>query len=278
MEKKEKETKKTNLERLRQIYELSKNSSSQNVNWWSPSWGDNIIRVLPPIDENDVFFFEIAKHRVNNEWYYCLKYKKDPETGKTSPCPVCEYRTKLFRSGDKDLIKIAKDIKPKKQFLMNIIDRKSEEPTVYVYSAGIKIWNKMVSTMLDDDIDITDIEEGYDFLIKKEEGAKTELGQFPNYDNSKAKRKPSPLHEDPSVVKSILNSRYDLKSIPIYESYDELKSIVEDFVQTLTRPIGEEQKVFEKPSTTEPNIPNIKEFKEKLLKNLRADDETDEDE
>jgi hypothetical protein len=274
----------TNLDKLKQAFDASKGSGGGNYNWWRPDWGDNLVRVLPPIDSDDVFFHETARHRVAGEWYYCLKYDIDQDTGRGKSCPICEARTRLFRSGDADLIKIAKDIKAKKQYLMNIVNRKGDDPTlVSVYAGGVKIWNKMVTTMLDDEIDITDVEEGYDFLVKKEEGPKTEAGQFPSYDNSKARRKASPLDEDPKVVKAILDNRNELKEIPRFDDSAVLQAAIDNYIKSLTEGpqdefYGEDSDSSSDEQTDEPKPSaqakgNIDDFKAKLKKSLKADDD-----
>lgn len=281
----------TNLEKLKQAFDASKGSAGGNINWWRPQWGDNLVRVLPPIDEEDVFFHETARHRINGEWYYCLKHKQDPETGRSMSCPICEARKRLFRSGDQDLISVAKEVKPRKQFLMNIVDRKSDdESQVSVYAAGVKIWNKMVSTMLDDDIDITDVEEGYDFLIKKEEGPKTENGQFPTYDNSKAKRKSSPLHENEETAKEILKNRNELKDIPTFDDPEVLQAAVDAYMQSLTSSPNEEfyggssgnskesessaeEETSKSKESNKAAKSNISDFKSKLKAQLDSDDD-----
>lgn len=237
MDKAKKQGTGTNLDKLREQFNASKGSGSGgSYNWFRPQWQDNIVRILPAIDPEDVFSVPTARHRVDGEFYYCLKYDADPESGHGKSCPLCNARTRLFRSGDPDLIKIAREIKAKKQFLMHLIDRKDvEDPTkVYVYAAGVKIYNKIVSTMIDDEIDITDIAEGFDFVVKKEEGPKTEFGQFPSYDNSKAKRKNSPLSDDPDTTKKILENRSDLKQIPRFEEAEVLQAAIDNYIQSLT--------------------------------------------
>lgn len=277
----------TNLDKLRQVVEASKANENDNFSWFKPNWGDNLVRILPAISDDDVFFLETAEHNLGQDRYYCLQYKIDPATGKAMKCPICEARTKLFRSGDKAKIKIAKDIKAKKKYLMNLVDRKSEDPSkIFVYGAGVKVWGKMVSEMLDEDIDITDVEDGYDFVIKKEEGPKNEQGQFPVYDNSKAKRTSSPLHRDKDVVKTILEKRINLNNIPRYEDAEDLTSAVNAFIKSLTEaPSNEEfyeDEGSEKESTQTKATPekksDISSFKDKLKKQLSADDDEDEDE
>lgn len=270
----------TNLERLKQAFDASKGSGGGNYNWWRPDWGDNVVRILPSIDPDGLFFHETARHRISGEWFYCLKFDADPETGRGKTCPICEARTRFFRSGDADLIKIAKEIKAKKQYLMNVVNRKGDDPTlVSVYAGGIKIWNKMVTTMLDDEIDITDIEEGYDFLIKKEEGPKTEFGQFPSYDNSKARRKSTPLNEDPKVIKQILDNRSEVSEIPRFEDEAILQAAIDSYIKSLNDSspdesfYGDEEAAEAEPSSKAKN--NVTNFKDKLAAQLRSDDDED---
>lgn len=283
------ETKKTgtgtNLEKLKEQFNATKDSSGGGGhNWWKPQWQDNNVRILPAIDPEEVFSVPTARHRVDGEYYYCLKYDMDPKTGRGKKCPLCDARTRLFRSGDPDLIRIARDIKAKKQFLMNLIDRKDEDQTkVYVYAAGVKIYNKIVSTMIDDDIDITDIDNGFDFVVKKEEGPKNEFGQFPSYDNSKAKRKPEPLHKDPEVIAKILENRTNLKAIPRFEEEDVLQSAIDGYIQNLTNGGSKSEEFYgddkpESADTGDKAKATVKDFKEKLKASLKADDDDDEEE
>lgn len=272
----------TNLDKLRQAYDASNTGGPGNISWWKPNYGDNVVRVLPHPDPDEIFYLETSRHRVGEEFFYCLKYHVDKETGRSSRCPICEARTRLYRSGDTDLIKIARDIKPRKQYLMNVIDRKDESPKVYVYGAGVKIWNKMVSTMLDDEIDITNIEEGFDFLVKKEEGPKTEFGQFPTYDNSKARRKASPLHEDQKAEKAVLDSRVNLGEIPHFDDPEILNTVVSDYIKSLTESSGNEEFYSSEPEAATPQPSekakaNVSDFRKKLAASLRSNDE-DEDE
>jgi len=276
----------TNLEKLKQAFDASKGSEGGNYNWWRPDWNDNFVRVLPPIESDGVFFQESARHRISGEWFYCLKYDIDPATGRGKLCPICEARTRLFRSGDKDLIKIAREIKAKKQYLMNLIDRKAEDTsTVRVFAAGVKIWNKMVTTMLDDDIDITDVNDGFDFTIKKEEGPKTEFGQFPNYDNSKASRKTTPLNEDPKVIQKILDARNELAVIPRFDDESVLTAAVDSYIKGLTDSSGdkfygdeEKNSASKEDAASRPSVKaktNLSDFKAKLAASLRSNEEDD---
>src|SRR5208337_2570307 len=140
--------------------------------------------------------------------------------------------------------------------------------------------------MIDDNIDITDTEKGYDFIVKKEEGPKTENGTFPSYDNSKAKRASTPLHDDPEVVKAILESRNDLKLIPRFDSPDILQNAIDSYIKNLTEGgtkndkfYEEEDKGEEAPAPSQKAKNSISDFKKKLQDQLKVeDDETEDDE
>ena len=272
----------TNLDRLRERF--GKEKSGVSANYWRPDWGNNTIRILPATDPDDVFYVERHRHRIDDEWHYCLKFDIDDETGRGKNCPVCEARKKLFRTNDNAMIAIARDIKPKKQYLMNIVDRKSDDPTqVFVYAPGIKLKDKIVGIMLDEEIDITDVEAGFDFVVKKEEGPQTDQGQFPTYENSKASRKETPLDEDPKVVAKILNNRYDLHNLVHFEDESTLKTIADNYIKSLTSDAGSEsfydESEEEETSKSKPKkSKSLDSFKSKLQSQLRDEDDLDEDE
>lgn len=279
--------KSTNLEKLKRVFEAEKNNSDGSMNWWRPKPGNNTVRILPSVDPEDIFFFPTARHKVDEDYYYCLHYDKDDTTGRGKKCPICETRKRLFRSGDPTLIKIAKDIKAKKQFLMNLVDR---DPTgdpakVFIFAAGVKINDKICSSMLDENIDISDVEKGYDFLVKKEDGPKTENGTFPSYDNSKAKRQSSPLHDDAEVVQKILEARNDLKSVPRFDTPEVLQDAIDSYIKNLTEGSSKSERFYEEQETPagEAATPSAKaktsisDFKKKLQDSLKVDDDDDDD-
>ena len=277
----EKTDKASSLEKLKEAYN-KRDSGGSGVRWWRPEWGDNVIRILPEIEQDDVFYFETATHYIDNERYYCLSFKTDEETGKKMKCPICEARRRLFRSGDEDLAAIAKEFKPKLQYLMNIVEVKKqsdETPQVKVWGAGVKIWKKIVKDMLDDDLLITDVEEGYDFKVIKDEGAKTEKGTFPNYDASKIARRASPLSEDEEEIEAILDQRYVLSDIPKFDSYESLETMIENYINSITNSANTEDEEFYDEDEDEDKSPKkgksdkskLDEFKKKLNRKMDED-------
>lgn len=223
----------TNLKKLKEAFDKS---NEGNVKWYKPNFGDNFVRILPSIDEEDLFFLKSGRHRIDGIYYQCLTYKEDPETGKPMKCPICEARKRLFRSGVKALIKIAKEITVKEQYLMNIVERKTDDPTtVKVWGAGVKVWKKICKDMCDDDLDITDVNDGYDFQITKEEGKPNEKGEkYPSYDTSKISRKSTSLAEDEKTIEEILENRYNFNDIVKFEEPEVLEEVLNNYVKAIT--------------------------------------------
>jgi len=269
----------SDLERLREAFN---NSGGGSIRWWKPNWGDNLIRILPAIENGELFYLESARHRIDGVWYPCLRYKIDEETGKPCNCPACESRKRFFRTNDKTLVQVAKDLKGKLQYLMNIVERKGDDPkAVRVWGAGVKIWKRMVKSMLDNDLDITDVVDGYDFNVCKEEGPKTEKGTFPSYDTSEIKRKSTPLADEAKEINEILDNRVALDEITKFGTEEEMQAAIDAYVKALTDATTEEEfyedERPEKEQTTEDKKPTSKKtekakldaFKDKLRKKLK---------
>jgi len=210
---------KTNLEKLKEMYEKSKGASSLGDLFWKPSTGENIIRILPPTDGNEIPYYETAVHSLAGKMYYCPKVIN-------KRCPICE-ETRLRYKGDESDQEIGRVIRARKQYLYNIIDRNSKNPTeVKVYISGKKVWGKIMSYYFDEEYGILDdVENGYDFkLIKKSQG------DYPNYDDSRPFKNSSPLSDDPEEVKEILSNLKNLSSLIEYKDYETLLSILENFL------------------------------------------------
>lgn len=246
--------KRTDLDKLRQLYEKSTSGGGGfTSNFWKPKDGENIIRILPPDDDEDVFYKETGAHSVRGQFFlWCPRL----ESGKK--CPFCEETRRRYNAGTDLDVEIGRKIKSRKLYLYNIVDRKDEEDPnkVHVYMSGKKVWEKILSYYFDEDYGaLDDVDSGYDFkLIKKTQG------EFPNYDDSRPLPKPSPLSDDKEEVASILSSKEDLSSFVEVKSYDELKSQLEDYLgEFYGETIGglaaetQEEKAEEKPKPAKPS-------------------------
>lgn len=256
--------KKSNLDALKKAYEESKTGKG-NFKYWKPiRYGKYVIRFLPPKDPDGLFYKETAQHKIGENYLFCPKAEGDP-------CPICELNKKLWDIGTDDSIALAKEIKSRKQYLYNVIvkeelGQETDDPNkVNVYMSGKMLYDAVMDYFFDPDYgDLTDVEEGYDFVITKEQG---ELG-FPTYKKSKPRRNPSPLSEDDDVIEKILSDIHDLNKEVDYKEYGELKSILDHYL--INEKVDAEQYASNSGSTSTKSA-------SKTEKNEESEEEIDKD-
>jgi hypothetical protein len=211
------------LEALRRKHEqlngggtTSNNSDFLNKFYQIPE-GSNAVRILPGKDEDHEFYAETKIHRVtgpdgNTKNYHCRKVHGEA-------CPLCDLYYGLWKTGKKEDEDLARQIKPRARYYMNILDRNSGD--VKILSVGVILFKKIIAAMLDEDFgDITDLADGHDFKIIKEME-----GQWPKYDQSAPRPKSSPAGSKAEVA-SAMDSLHDIHSLVKLEDYEEYKKVV----------------------------------------------------
>jgi len=127
--------------------------------------GNSVIRVLPSNDEDKLFYAETAIHRVPTGEGQTRNFH----------CRKAYYALWKAPYNDETL---ARQIKPRARYYMNVVNRETDE--VKIFSVGIILFKKIISTILDEDYgDVTDLDEGHDFKLNK-----VMEGQWPKYDQS----------------------------------------------------------------------------------------------
>ena len=183
--------------------------------------GTNAVRVLPWRDEEKEFYAETKIHRVPQgesgvRNVHCRKIHGEA-------CPLCDLYYGLWKTGRKEDEDLARQIKPRARYYMNILDRMSGD--VKILSIGVIIFKKIIGAMLDPDFgDITDPKNGHDFKIVKEME-----GQWPKYDQSQPRPKSSALGTKAEVA-SILDSLHEVHELVKLEDYDTVKQSAESLV------------------------------------------------
>lgn len=206
--------------------------------------GRNVVRILPPKNDADMFFEEVFTH-------YGVGKTGDnkgqtvicPTTaGDHMNCPICETVKQLRqlsqKAGDK-YDKMARDMGRKKRVYFNAISRaddltkyykkddgkmyykddKGEEKQgspVKVLGTGIGILKDVLNYIVDPDYgDITDPTQGLDLIITK-----TGSGMKTEYDVKTARKESAIGYED---WEECLN---DLKQFSKFKTYDEIATIL----------------------------------------------------
>jgi len=177
--------------------------------------GTNAVRILPWKDDEKEFYAETKIHRVtgpdgNVKNHHCRKIHGES-------CPMCDLYYALWKTGRKEDEDLARQIKPRARYYMNILDRESSE--VKILSIGVILFKKIIGAMLDEDFgDITDAEAGHDFKIVKEME-----GQWPKYDQSAPRPKSSPLGTKSEIATS-MDTLHNIHELVKLEDYEDVKN------------------------------------------------------
>jgi hypothetical protein len=184
--------------------------------------GDHWIRILPPTWSypdgtiGDHFGMDVWTHfgvGPDNGSVLCLQKMKD------KPCPLCEQRAKLERSGDEDE---ANALKPVRRVLMWILNRKDEKrgPVIWAcpWTVDRDIAKISKDTMTGVIYYIDDPDDGYDISFEREgEGRTTK------YTGMQLARRPSTVPE--TALDYIQANPLD-KTLR-WRTYDEIKRMYE---------------------------------------------------
>ncbi len=209
------------LEALRKKHEQLNNPAGANNNnadflqkFYQIPEGSNAVRILPWKDDEKEFYAETKFHRVpgpdgNVKNIHCRKVHGEN-------CPMCDLYYALWKTGRKEDEDLARQIKPRARYYMNILDRESGD--IKILSVGVILFKKIIGAMLDEDFgDITDVESGHDFKIVKEME-----GQWPKYDQSQPRPKSSPMGSKAEIASS-MDSLHEIHDLVKLEDYEEVK-------------------------------------------------------
>ena len=131
-----------NIEELRKKYNQINKQPAQDTQDFLKKFlmmeeGTTQVRVLPAKDPDDNFYAETGIHRINDKNYHC------PKVSKGEDCPLCDLSFKLWNTKESGNQDIARQIKARKRFYLNAVERESGE--VKILSVGIKLFSKIVS-------------------------------------------------------------------------------------------------------------------------------------
>jgi len=188
--------------------------------------GTNVVRILPGKDDDTQFYAETKIHRIT------FPGSEDGLTGGKvrnvhcrqihgDKCPICELYYGLWKTGIREDEDLARKIKGRARYYMNVVDRESGE--VKILSIGIMIFQKLLNTILDEDYgDITDLNNGHDFKI-----VKIMEGQFPKYDQSQARPKPVEAGSKAEIA-AWMDSLHDVHALVKVEEYEDILNVADE--------------------------------------------------
>jgi len=164
---------------------MSRYSQLSSGSFWTPKEGLNTIRILPPWNDDGLFYKEAPSHfsvgRENKMFVCALKLG-------IGACPICEEVGRMIKSNNPDEVRKAEDMRVQLRILYNIIDMDDINSGVQVFSSGPKIFRDILSFFADPDWgDLTDPINGYDIVIERQGSG------FNTRYNVRPRKNPSPI-------------------------------------------------------------------------------------
>ena len=199
------------------------NTQKKTESLWKPTPGKHQVRIVPYKFDKDNPFIELYFHyNINNKTYLSPQSFGRPD-------PIVEFADKLKRMGDKEDWKAAKQMEPKLRTFVPIIVRGQEGDGVRFWGFGKTVYQEILGYIADPDYgDITDPQSGRDLTIQyisaEEAGA--------SYPTTQLRVKPSqtPLAESADSVQKLLENQTEITDLYSELSYDELKDLLEGWL------------------------------------------------
>lgn len=199
------------------------NTQKKTESLWKPTPGKHQVRIVPYKFDKDNPFIELYFHyNINNKTYLSPQSFGRPD-------PIVEFADKLKRMGDKEDWKAAKQMEPKLRTFVPIIVRGQEGDGVRFWGFGKTVYQEILGYIADPDYgDITDPQSGRDLTIQyisaEEAGA--------SYPTTQLRVKPSqtPLAESADSVQKLLENQTEITDLYSELSYDELKDVLEGWL------------------------------------------------
>lgn len=215
-------------EKLNKIQQASApKQKREKIDWseisWKPKVGKHQIRIVPSVLNKEYPFKEVYFH------YGFAKFPILALNNWSEKDPIIEFAKQLRKSEDKEDWKLASKIEPKMRIFVPVVVRGEEEKGTRLWEFGKEIYSQLLGIADDPDYgDYTDINEGRDFTV---EGVAAEVAGRQGIKCSiRIKPKPTPITNDPELLNKILNNQPDILKINKKHTFEELKSILQKWL------------------------------------------------
>jgi len=209
-------SKMSKAERLAALREKMKKTDTGGggKGFWSPKQGRSVIRILPETGDMEFIFQEVGRHTFpDGRKVYCPKFT----SAGALECPICELVDELYADGAPSSVRLAKSIKLRRAYWMNVINRDDQDSGPLIFTPGVKIFNQVQNLVGDPDYgDISDPEDGLDIVI-----IRTGAGGLDTDYDVKPRRNSSPLSDNEEEAKGWLEKSKDLSYVEVSEDPEE---------------------------------------------------------
>jgi hypothetical protein len=211
-------------QRLEKMNKQSSNSGGGGKNlFWKPSVGKQVVRVVPNKYNKDFPFTEML-------FYYGIgqRVMASPQNWGEKD-PIQEFTKQLRQSGDKENWRLAKKLDAKTRIFAPVVVRGMESEGVKLWQFGKEVYQEFLNMAADEEIgDYTDIAQGRD--IKLTTVGPEVTGTPYNKTSIGPSLKTSPISNDESVVKGILDNQPDPMKVFKRYTFDEVKAALQEWL------------------------------------------------
>lgn len=213
--------------------------------FWRPPEGESAIRIVPTPD-GDPF---------KEYWFH---YNLGKNAGFLSPKrnfgiedPLNDFVRQLFRAGDDDSVRQAKDLMAKQRFFAPVLVRGEEDKGVQIWGFGKTAYQQLLGLVLNPEYgDITDVETGTDLVIKY---GKSPGASYPTTSIT-PRRRSSPLCDDnvggPERCAELLDSIPDIDSLFPRKTPEEIQVMLDEWLSGEDSEGNDEVVVYDNSNTT----------------------------
>jgi hypothetical protein len=199
------------------------NTSKKSDSLWKPTPGKHQIRLVPYKFNKDIPFIELFFHyNINNKTYLSpISFGR--------PDPIVEFAEKLKRTGDTDDWKAGKKMEPKLRTFAPVIVRGKESEGVKFWGFGKTVYQDILGYIADPDYgDITDPMNGRDIVLEIVSAEESNAA----YPTTTIRVKPSQskVVDTAEGIQSILENQKDITELYSELSYNELKGVLENWL------------------------------------------------
>ena len=202
-----------------------KSGKGKTTQYWKPiENADSSIRIVPTEDGDPLkeFYFHYLRSEKKFQSVLC------PKKNYGENCPMCDLVSKLYKEGDEESRKMAKDMSAKQRFFSPIVVRGEEEKGVQLWGYSKTIYEELLKLMLNPEYgDITDQDEGLDLVVSSSKKA----GKMFAETSLTPKRKSSPPASRKELLTEIVNHGTDFDNLFERKTASQVAEILDNFLK-----------------------------------------------
>jgi hypothetical protein len=206
-----------------QTQNSAQSTGSRKNNFYKPSVGKEVIRVVPSKFNKSNPFSELMFH------YGIHKFPIISPINFGDKDPIVEFVAKLREAGGQENWRLARKLEPKMRVFLPVIVRGQEEEGVKLWGFGKEIYMELLSMVEDEDIgDFTDIITGRDLTLTTIDAATTGTGYAKT--TIRARTAETTLTDNAALLATVLEDQPNPTEAFSRMEFDDMKKVLHDYL------------------------------------------------